>query len=90
MPATTAIGSIGKGDARLLALKAGANVIMPNFTPHPYRALYDIYPGKRCIKENDGQCIKEVETLVKLAGRLISYSKGDLLKTDAPFSVIKN
>ena len=32
MPATTAIGSMGK-DYRIDALKAGANIIMPNYTP---------------------------------------------------------
>ncbi|MDD5134980.1 MAG: [FeFe] hydrogenase H-cluster radical SAM maturase HydE, partial [Phycisphaerae bacterium] len=37
LPATTAVGSIGNNDARLLALKAGANVLMPNFTPQPYK-----------------------------------------------------
>ena len=34
LPATTALGSIGNSDLRVMALKAGANVIMPNFTPY--------------------------------------------------------
>ncbi len=53
MPATTALGSLGD-DYRRLGLCAGANVLMPNFTPQPYRQLYDIYPGKRCINEPSG------------------------------------
>ena len=34
------------GDARYLALLAGANVLMLDVTPWKYRGLYEIYPGK--------------------------------------------
>lgn len=45
IPATTALGVIDPV-ARRKAFLAGANVFMPNFTPDPYTALYEIYPGK--------------------------------------------
>jgi biotin synthase len=45
IPATTALGVIDPG-ARRKAFLAGANVFMPNFTPDPYTAYYEIYPGK--------------------------------------------
>ncbi len=54
IPATTALGSLHGRDERPKALAAGANVLMPNFTPAPYRRHYEIYPNKRCISENVG------------------------------------
>ncbi len=45
IPATTALGVLDE-EARQTAFRAGANVFMPNFTPEPYQAYYDIYPGK--------------------------------------------
>lgn len=90
MPATTAIGSIGDSDARLLALKAGANVLMPNFTPQPYRKLYEIYPGKRCTFEQSGSCIDCLEGMANSINRSINYSRGDVYKNKTPAGVINN
>jgi biotin synthase len=45
IPATTALGTID-ARGRLKALQAGANVVMPDFTPLKYKSLYDIYPGR--------------------------------------------
>lgn len=75
IPATTALGTIHPL-GRQLALKCGANVIMPNFTPSPYRSLYTLYPNKICIFENDvtcGECTKE---LIKSAGYIVSDDFG--------------
>lgn len=80
MPATTAVGSIGTGDARLKALVCGANVMMPNYTPAPYKKLYEIYPGKRCVDEPSGACANCMEGLAKSIERYIDYSQGDSLK----------
>ncbi|MDD5109469.1 MAG: [FeFe] hydrogenase H-cluster radical SAM maturase HydE [Candidatus Omnitrophica bacterium] len=79
IPATTALGSLNK-DYRLDGLKCGANVLMPNFTPQPYRKLYEIYPGKRCIDEPVGACNFCMDVMVKKIGRFIDYSKADSLK----------
>jgi biotin synthase len=80
MPATTAVGSLEE-DHRLAALKAGANVLMPNFTPQPYRQAYEIYPHKRCLAEMSGTCVPCMETMVSAAGRSLDYGRGDSLKT---------
>jgi biotin synthase len=80
MPASTAIGSIGNGDARILALKSGANVIMPNFTPVPYRRLYEIYPGKRCIDEKPQVCMNCIKMMAQGMNRTVEFSRGDSLK----------
>jgi biotin synthase len=45
IPATTALGTLDP-NGRLKALQAGANVVMPDFTPLKYKSLYDIYPGR--------------------------------------------
>ncbi|MFA5424658.1 MAG: [FeFe] hydrogenase H-cluster radical SAM maturase HydE [Phycisphaerae bacterium] len=78
LPATTATGSVNGIDYRKQALAAGANVIMPNFTPLPWRKLYEIYPGKRCLTEQQGACDYLDET-ANMLGRKIDYSRGDSL-----------
>ncbi len=79
IPATTALGSMDK-DYRLDGLKCGANVLMPNFTPQPYRKLYEIYPQKRCIDEPVGTCNFYMDGMAKNIGRFIDYARGDSLK----------
>ena len=39
-----------------MALEAGADVVMPNYTPLKYREHYEIYPNKRCITEDPEHC----------------------------------
>jgi biotin synthase len=80
IPANTAIGSLHGRDERPKALAAGANVIMPNFTPDAVRSLYDIYPGKVARGQSTRQSIASIERMVAAAGRWIDYSRGDSLK----------
>lgn len=75
IPATTALGTIHPS-GRQLALKCGANVIMPNFTPSPYRTQYVLYPGKICIFEKDTACGECTKQLIKSAGYFVSNSLG--------------
>ncbi|MFI5369410.1 MAG: [FeFe] hydrogenase H-cluster radical SAM maturase HydE, partial [Spirochaetia bacterium] len=79
LPATTSLGSMGD-DYRPQALQAGANVLMPNFTPVAYKRLYEIYPGKRCVSEPTGACAFCMEGLASSIGRFIDYGRGDSLK----------
>jgi biotin synthase len=44
--ASTALEVAGGAEGRELGLSAGANVVMPNYTPPVYRTDYDLYPGK--------------------------------------------
>lgn len=69
IPATTAMETI-KPNGRLLALKSGANVIMPNFTNVEYRKNYEIYPNKIATDTN------EIISLAKSINRGISTTKG--------------
>jgi biotin synthase len=79
IPATTALGTIDSA-GREKGLMAGANVIMPNFTPSPYRENYSIYPDKKCMNDNPLDCRSCLETMIKMMGRKISEGKGNTLK----------
>lgn len=79
IPATTALGSLAR-DFRPEGLKAGANVLMPNFTPQPYKKYYEIYSGKKCIDEPLGSCAGCMEHMAVSVGRSIDYSIGDTKK----------
>lgn len=75
IPATTAIGSIQE-DGRELALQAGADVVMPNYTPLKYRVHYEIYPNKRCITEDPIHCHGCMRLRVASVGRTIADHAG--------------
>jgi biotin synthase len=79
IPATTATGTID-ATGRQKALRCGANVIMPNMTPAPYRKNYLIYPGKICISETPGKCSLCVEGMATELGRTIGRDAGHSLK----------
>lgn len=79
LPATTALGSMDK-DYRIDALRAGANVVMPNFSPVSVKKKYSIYPGKRCLTEQTGACRGCMGRLAKSAGLELDYSRADSLK----------
>lgn len=80
LPASTAIGSLGGRDERPRALAAGANVVMPNFTPKRFKSLYDIYPGKARSDTLPEQRVMLVEKMVTALGRFVDLSRGDSLK----------
>ena len=74
IPATTALATLHP-QGRLLALQAGANVVMPDFTPEIYKSLYDIYPGRKDV----GPAVEIISCLEKdfhTIGRTINYSIG--------------
>lgn len=75
IPATTAIGSIEE-NGREMALMAGADVIMINFTPLKYREHYEIYPNKRCIHEEPEHCLSCIRKKIKSIGRTVSEEHG--------------
>ncbi len=79
LPATTAVGSIDPF-GREKALKAGANVVMPNYTPLKYRVDYEIYPDKKCINEDPEQCHGCMQARILSTGRTIGTGPGHSLK----------
>jgi len=75
IPATTALGSINPF-GRQYGLKYGANVIMPNLTPNPYRPNYSLYPGKICLFERDTACVECTKTMIKSIGLVVGEGYG--------------
>ena len=75
LPATTALGTIHP-EGREKALQAGANVVMPNVSPSEYRALYQIYPNKICIRDEPAHCRSCITGKIKALGRVVSVSRG--------------
>ncbi len=76
IPSTTALATIGGADARDLGLERGANVVMPNFTPMPYRRLYEIYPAKACLAETPEHCAGCLGSRIGRLGRSIGIGPG--------------
>jgi biotin synthase len=75
IPATTALGSISPL-GRESALKAGANVVMPNLTPRIHRADYQIYPGKICLGEEAAECRGCITRRITDIGRRVAAGPG--------------
>ena len=78
LPATTAVGSLDR-DYRVDALQAGANVLMPNFSPLDVKRKYGIYPGQRCVTETTADT-DSMKDLARAAGLTLDYSRADTLK----------
>ncbi len=75
IPATTAMETLGK-NAKILALKCGANVIMPNITEENFGKFYDLYPGKTTYKPPSIEYQKDLEQELNKIGRTIGKGKG--------------
>lgn len=74
IPATTALATLNP-HGRILALQAGANIVMPDFTPEIYKSRYDIYPGKT----DTGSALDIISRLEKdlqSIGRILDFSVG--------------
>ncbi len=57
------------------ALEAGANVIMPDYTPEPYRAdLYDYFNGQ-CKYNDPTRCLACLRSRIEALGRTIENGK---------------
>ncbi len=72
--ATTALQALDP-NGREKALKAGANILMPNITPQQYRADYQLYNDKPCIEEEPLLCLGCLESRIKSLGETIGYDQ---------------
>ena len=78
IPSTTALSTLAPG-GRMAGILAGANVIMPNFSPLTYRKSYSLYKGK---PETDGaEALRELREELSAAGYTINPGRGDYKKT---------
>jgi biotin synthase len=72
--ATTALQAIDPL-GREKAVKAGANIIMPNITPGKYRNNYLLYNNKPCTNEEPEQCCGCLDARLSLADSEIGYGE---------------
>jgi biotin synthase len=79
LPSTTAL-SILNENGRMKGLSVGGNVVMPDFTPNPYREHYLIYSTCKGISGNSENYRTNLENQIAAIGRTISSSRGDILK----------
>lgn len=78
--AATALQAIDKM-GREKAIRAGANVIMPNITPGLYRDNYKLYENKPCTDENADDCTNCLQARVGMAGSEIGFGEwGDSMQ----------
>jgi biotin synthase len=76
IPSTTALATLNLIEGRELGLSRGANIVMPNLTPVAYRADYEIYPAKACIRETSVDCRTCLNQRIISLGRRIGTGKG--------------
>ena len=76
LPSTTALATLNLAGGRELGLRRGANILMPNLTPLKYRALYEIYPAKACVRETAEQCHACLGQRIHQIGRRIGQGAG--------------
>lgn len=83
LPSTTAMGTLDpKG--REKALKAGANVVMPNLSPTDVREKYELYKDKICTGDDPAHCRQCIEGRIKSAGFRVDMGRGDHASISVP------
>jgi len=79
LPSTTSLCTLAP-DGRQLALKCGANVIMPNLTPSGVRDKYLIYPQKADIIEQPEAALNSIQALLNELARPLAQDHGHAKK----------
>lgn len=76
LPSTTALGTLDPL-GREKALKAGANVVMPNLSPTNVREKYELYKDKICTGDEAAHCRSCIERRINSTGYRVNMSRGD-------------
>lgn len=79
IPATTAMESLHP-NGRIMALQAGANVVMPNITEEEYRSFYTLYPGKAGADGTPANSRSRLAQKIINLGRTIGTGYGSHIK----------
>jgi biotin synthase len=79
LPSTTAMAVLNE-NGRMKGLSVGGNVIMPDFTPSPYRENYLIYSTCKGTYGNSENYCTNLETQIAAIGRTISSSRSESIK----------
>ena len=76
IPSTTALNSIHP-EGRLMGIRAGANVVMPNLSPAAVRDRYSLYDGKASTHAEAAEGINQLEQQLAPIGYHIDWGRGD-------------
>ena len=76
IPSTTALNTIVPY-GRIMGIKAGANVVMPNLSPASVRKNYTLYDGKAITNAEAAEGIKQLEAQLATIGYHINWTRGD-------------
>ncbi|MBS3873944.1 MAG: [FeFe] hydrogenase H-cluster radical SAM maturase HydE [Firmicutes bacterium] len=79
IPVTTALATLDE-DGREKGWQRGANVVMPNATPAPYRQQYELYQNKRCIDDTLRHCRGCLGGRIARIGRQVGRGHGGSLR----------
>ncbi|QZT37010.1 [FeFe] hydrogenase H-cluster radical SAM maturase HydE [Halosquirtibacter xylanolyticus] len=60
---------------REMAVKAGANIIMPNVTPKQSRVDYQLYPNKPCVDEEAWECKGCLDARLSMVDKSVGYNE---------------
>ena len=75
LPATTSLASLHPR-GKVLALEAGADVIMPNISPQETRQYYEIYPNKLSSEKSIKETFDDHVQLIESCGRFVAKDFG--------------
>jgi len=75
IPVTTALATLDE-EGREKGWQRGANVVMPNATPPPYRQQYELYKNKRCIDDTLKHCRGCLGGRIARIGRKVGQGHG--------------
>jgi biotin synthase len=81
IPATTALATLCE-DGTQRAILAGANVVMPNFTPLHHRTKYSIYDNKKSSGSESAQQLDLLAAKLEEIGYYIDFSRGDYIEAE--------
>lgn len=79
LPATTALGTVSP-DGRERAVRAGANVIMPNLSPCAERSKYSLYDNKLATGRESAQNLALLKESMRAIGYRVVTARGDVKK----------
>lgn len=79
LPATTALGTVSP-DGRERAVRAGANVIMPNLSPCAERSKYSLYDNKLATGRELAQNLALLKESMRAIGYRVVTARGDVKK----------
>ncbi len=83
IPSTTAL-SVLSPDGRMSGIRAGANVVMPDFTPSAQRAEYRLYEGKNAAWTETVANLQTLREELAREGYAIASGRGDSPRTIQP------